>query len=260
MQVSDQGGISPEIGGLDTVRLSEEIKSMPPVSDQDHEDQTSLDIDNPERTMEVSVVDKLCKKCGATIQDGFRFCGSCGAPVEDNEEDPGTEVLAELVFIHPSGEEGERIPIESSDIILGRSSNLGILQSDPHLSPQHARFTFENGRLQCEDLNSFNGVFTRLNGETVIRHEGMFRIGQQLFIFELQSKRKPDYPTPQHQGVPFGSPINAIWGRLSSVCGPELYTDQWILKTPETYLGRNKVHSPSRMMSLFRYSLPPQVR
>ena len=31
-----------------------------------------------------------------------------------------------------------------------------------------------------------------------------------------------------------------IWGRLSSVCGPEVYTDQWILRTPEVYLGREQ--------------------
>ncbi|MGB0648038.1 MAG: FHA domain-containing protein [Bradymonadia bacterium] len=240
LQTSDGNGVSPNIGGLDTVRLSEEIKSMPPVSEHDNEDRTSLDLDNPERTMEVSVVDNPCKKCGAMVQDGFRFCGSCGHPIEENNGDSVNEVLAELVFIHPSGEEGERIPIESADIILGRSSGLGILQSDPHLSPQHARFTFENKRLYCEDLNSFNGIFTRLSGETIVRHGGMFRIGQQLFMFELQSSRTPDYVTTSNQGIPFGSPINAIWGRLSSVCGPDLYTDQWILKTPEVYLGREQ--------------------
>lgn len=240
IQASVNAGISPEIGGLDTLRLSEEIKSMPPVDELDNEDQTSLDIDSPEQTMEVSMLENPCKKCGAMIQEGFRFCGSCGSPIEQSADDSDSEFLAELVFIHPSGEEGERIPINTADMILGRSSALGILKSDPHLSPQHARFTFENDRLYCEDLNSFNGIFTRLVGETVVRHEGMFRIGQQLFMFELQSKRTPDYSTHSHQGPPFGSPINAIWGRLSSVFGPDLYADQWILKTPEVYLGREQ--------------------
>ena len=87
---------------------------------------------------------------------------------------------------------------------------------------------------------SFNGVFTRLKDETVLSHQGMFRIGQQLFLFEEQVERTPDMGFNQEQCTAFGSPLGTAWGRLSSVCGPTVYGDQWILKTPEIYLGREK--------------------
>jgi pSer/pThr/pTyr-binding forkhead associated (FHA) protein len=230
------------LGGLDTVRLSEEIKSVAP------EPKTPLSSDapktgSPETTMEVSTIETNCPSCGAIVMEGFRFCGSCGAPMKSREDSPGESApapLMELVFIHPSGEEGERLALHSTDVILGRSSESGLLKSDPHLSPEHARFTIEDGALYCEDLGSFNGVFTRLMSETVIEDGGMFRIGQQLFLFESQSKRTPDYTKDNMSCIPFGSPINEIWGRLSSVCGPQVYADQWILKTPEVYLGREQ--------------------
>ena len=224
------------LGGLDTVRLSTEVKSTP----TDIPKQKSAEVAaTPSQTAGVI----SCAQCGAEVTPGFRFCGTCGAPIETEttaSAEPQAASLGELVFIHPNGDEGERLPIRSTDIILGRDSEFGILQSDPHLSPKHARLVFQDDTLYCEDLDSFNGVFTRLMDETVLEHGGMFRIGQQLFLFEEQSARSPDYVPDNMSAIPFGSPIGSVWGRLSSVCGPEVFADQWILKTPEIYLGREK--------------------
>ena len=38
----------------------------------------------------------------------------------------------------------------------------------------------------------------------------------------------------------FGSSGEGSWGRLSSVCAPDVFSDQWMLSTPEIYLGREK--------------------
>lgn len=223
------------LGGADTIQVEESFKTSKAVS----KDQTEVEIPPAGPSSKIGI---KCLACGAHVVAGHRFCGTCGAPVSSPAapKPESSPLLAELVFIHPSGEDGERLSITEPDSILGRNSPFGLLQSDPHLSTQHARLLFQDHVLYCEDMESYNGVFTRLKDETVLEHGGMFRIGQQLFLFEEQAERTPDRKAGSDQCITFGSPLGSAWGRLSSVCGPKIYSDQWILKTPEIYLGREK--------------------
>ena len=110
------------IGGIDTVRVSEELKAVKP-------EPAPTDADASPNVGETTP----CPECVGPLV-GYRFCGSCGidksgtTTAEPTESDT-VSLLAELVFIHPSGEDGERLAITEKDTILGRESDFGLLQS-----------------------------------------------------------------------------------------------------------------------------------
>ena len=190
-----------------------------------------------------SNVQKFCLECGASLPPGYRFCGSCGTPIPEPKQSAINNepvLMGYLVFIHPNGEDGDRLPLEGEECVLGRDSTSELLKNDPHLSPKHVRIRREGERLVVSDLDSFNGVYMRLKKRVQLEHRTMFRIGQQLFLFEAQDQRQPDRPQTGEGVMVFGSSSEGSWGRLSSVCAPDVFSDQWMLSTPEIYLGREK--------------------
>jgi pSer/pThr/pTyr-binding forkhead associated (FHA) protein len=71
--------------------------------------------------------------------------------------------------------------------VIGRSSGDITFVEDPFLSPQHAKFTSQNGRLFVQDLGSANGVFIRIKKPTPIKDRMFILVGEQL----LRVDRKP---------------------------------------------------------------------
>ena len=243
-----EGDTNDEIEKLQ-VRAQEKVKfaTSDTVDGDSIFEQTGMDSDHTAVMTEApdmsGNVQKFCLECGAGLPPGYRFCGSCGTPIPEAKQPVANKavvLMGYLVFIHPNGEDGDRLPLEGKECVLGRDSTSELLKNDPHLSPRHVRIRREGDRLVVSDLDSFNGVYTRLKKRVQLKHGTMFRIGQQLFLFEAQDQRTPDRPQTGEGVMVFGSSGEGSWGRLSSVCAPNVFSDQWMLSTPEIYLGREK--------------------
>ncbi len=77
---------------------------------------------------------------------------------------------------------------EESAVWLGRGAFCKIRISDPQLSRRHCQFSFENGQLYVEDLESRNG--TKLNGELVrgkcpLKHGDHVTVGSHELVVDF---------------------------------------------------------------------------
>lgn len=63
-----------------------------------------------------------------------------------------------LEFIEPEQMRGERIAVTDA-LILGRGVECDLVVDDLYLSTRHARFSFDDGDLLVEDLDSTNGTY-----------------------------------------------------------------------------------------------------
>jgi pSer/pThr/pTyr-binding forkhead associated (FHA) protein len=82
--------------------------------------------------------------------------------------------------------------LRKAETILGRESGDIVFTDDPFLSRRHAvvRVHLPERSFTLADLGSSNGTFLRVHEEVRLRSGDQFRIGQQLFRFDLEP------PTP----------------------------------------------------------------
>ncbi len=71
---------------------------------------------------------------------------------------------------------GQKIPLYSNEIIIGRDANCDITLPGSHLSRQHAQLGIWGGQLHVKDLNSANGTF--INGRRIT--QGCAKPGDQI--------------------------------------------------------------------------------
>ncbi|MBN2529641.1 MAG: FHA domain-containing protein [Deltaproteobacteria bacterium] len=165
-----------------------------------------------------------CNNCGASIPQGFAFCGSCGAPIGGTPAQPqataapvsDSQQAACLILIQPDGSEGGIVEIPESDVAVGRDAG-GFFETDAYLSPRHAVFRAENAQIVVRDEISLNGVFKKImpNVPVEIKSGDVFRMGQELVLFEAIDKGA-DGPDGTKR---MGSPIEGLWGRISLIVG-----------------------------------------
>jgi pSer/pThr/pTyr-binding forkhead associated (FHA) protein len=84
--------------------------------------------------------------------------------------------------------------IRKSETVIGRESGDIVFSDDPFLSRRHAVVHVYLGptgdaprRYTLSDLGSSNGTFLQVRDEVRLRHGDQFRIGQQLFRFDLDA-------------------------------------------------------------------------
>ncbi len=81
--------------------------------------------------------------------------------------------------------QGARIPVREP-LIVGRAEGSGLRFADDRcVSPTHARFLVEEGRLIVEDMGAVNGVYVRVTEPTPLENRDRIRIGEHVFSFEL---------------------------------------------------------------------------
>jgi chromosome segregation ATPase len=66
---------------------------------------------------------------------------------------------ARLIYRGPDGLEGEVSLVEGTEVSIGRHPACTLTVAQPSVSRRHARFWFEGGAFQVEDLDSSNGTF-----------------------------------------------------------------------------------------------------
>lgn len=78
--------------------------------------------------------------------------------------------------------EGEKLPLETGRVVIGRDVSAGIQLDSPYVSRRHAELSYESGYWLIIDLYSKNGVFRNLSriqpGKQVpIQHRDQIQIG-----------------------------------------------------------------------------------
>ncbi|NOZ85124.1 MAG: FHA domain-containing protein [Deltaproteobacteria bacterium] len=191
---------------------------------------------------------RACPVCGNHVPEGFRFCGKCGAPINDAGTSPQAAPASEpagpmgyLVLIEPDGSEGGQYPLEQGETVCGRMEGKILFLEDEYLSPKHAVFTFENGKLVVQDAGSLNGIFFRIQGEVVIEQGDSFRIGKQFLKFEDLSRLEVvASPDEGDDTVLWGSPVGDMWGRVVQIIEGGHRGNVYLLNKDEVVLGREK--------------------
>ncbi|MBK8237868.1 MAG: FHA domain-containing protein [Deltaproteobacteria bacterium] len=89
-------------------------------------------------------------------------------------------VIPRLVVIKGEGGDGNTYHLQGTTTIIGRAEGEITFVEDPFLSPAHARFTSQNGRLFVQDMGSENGVFLRIKKPTPLRNGTYMLVGEQL--------------------------------------------------------------------------------
>ena len=162
------------------------------------------------------------------------------APPTSKRATPKTK--ARLVIILEDGTDGTALELTPPSTIIGRE---GVDISFPHddfLAKRHAEVKFADGAVFLNPLESTNGVFLQVHQEVELESGDVFRIGQQLLIFELLSAVAASLEVDPHgQAIPLGSPVpEGAWGRLGQLIAPETLGSVYLLGGSEVYLGRER--------------------
>ncbi len=197
----------------------------------------------------------LCQMCGNALHPDDLFCSVCGQRQgQDVKRGGGTVFMhvaspalsqkpkARLVLIKPDGSEGTVFSLTGEKTIIGREHGAIIFPKDPFISPQHAEITLIDGQLRLSDLNSQNGVYWKMTGETRIVPGTYFRIGRQLLRLEVPGDLQPLQPgtAPNDDSQFWGSPAPQIWARLVQILEGGKIGEIYLLSLAEVALGRDE--------------------
>jgi pSer/pThr/pTyr-binding forkhead associated (FHA) protein len=89
-------------------------------------------------------------------------------------------VVPRLVVIKGEGGDGATYHLRGTTTTIGRSAAEITFSEDPFLSPEHAKFSSQNGRLFVQDVGSANGVFLRIKKPTPLGDGAHLLVGEQL--------------------------------------------------------------------------------
>ncbi|MDP3275940.1 MAG: FHA domain-containing protein [Deltaproteobacteria bacterium] len=146
---------------------------------------------------------------------------------------------ARVVTILKDGSEGQVYRISGGATDFGRSEGNIVLADDPYLSPRHARISFRDGQYFLKDLDSVNGIFSRIRDAVRLTDGDVLLLGQQVLRFELLSEHEGSFGPISHYGVMvFGTPEQPRIARLVQVTTEGIPRDVFHLSREETVLGR----------------------
>ncbi len=133
---------------------------------------------------------RRCAKCDQVAPAQFRFCGRCGAALPLGSEGAlparAVEIPGQprLVHIRPDGTHGDAFVV-GERLVAGRATGDLSFAGDLWMSPRHATFRYDDGRLHVRDEASLNGVFLRLQGARRVPSGTRFLVGEQLLTVEV---------------------------------------------------------------------------
>jgi pSer/pThr/pTyr-binding forkhead associated (FHA) protein len=110
------------------------------------------------------------------------------------------QVTPRLVVIKGEGGDGVTYHLTGQTQTIGRNGGDIQFEDDVFLSPEHAKFTVQDGRMFVQDLDSTNGVFLRIKRPTPLDHKDLFLVGEQLL--QLDSEALSEYG-PNSDGTYF---------------------------------------------------------
>ncbi len=115
-----------------------------------------------------------------------------------------------MILMRDDGTEGGVLVIEGGPESIGRSHGPPF-DSDAYLDLDHAEFAATPQGLLINDLGSLNGIYIKLDGRSELQDRDMFRVGQELMLYEDLPE-----PAPTDDATEImGSPNPGYWGRVS---------------------------------------------
>jgi pSer/pThr/pTyr-binding forkhead associated (FHA) protein len=155
-----------------------------------------------------------------------RAAGAPGAPLRGG--------ALRLAAVRHDGLPGTVFPLPEGETVCGRSEGALRLSDDATVSPRHARFTLERGRLTVEDQGSVNGTYLRIQAPRRIAVGEEIRIGRQLLRLE------PLPPRPEERSVrSWGAPDPGYRMRLSQLLEGGGVGEVFPLHEGENTVGRD---------------------
>lgn len=141
---------------------------------------------------------------------------------------------AKLVMLGPDGQPvGERALTPGELLEVGRDVGPP-WDDDAYLDPHHAAISVTDDGLVVDDNDSLNGVFVKLSGRVEVQDGDLFRVGQELLLYEDLPE-----PTPTDDGTErMGSPNPGYWGRLSILVDPSAASTAFPIEGDGIMVGR----------------------
>ena len=102
---------------------------------------------------------------------------------------------AKLTLIRGDGEDGVSFTLAGQDHLAGRGEVPISFPEDPFLSPTHANFRYDAGKLVVRDEGSLNGIFVRITGKVDLAPGSTVLVGEQVLKVGLP-KTIDDVPDP----------------------------------------------------------------
>jgi pSer/pThr/pTyr-binding forkhead associated (FHA) protein len=155
---------------------------------------------------------------------------------------PAVGVRFEIVRVRSDGSLGKRYLLDHPGMIAGQKGEI-ILDDDPLVAPQHARFTQLGEDVYVEDLGSLQGAYLRLREPHRLKDGDLIQIGRQKLRFidhatgpSVRENASPDRTVVLDRSATLAAQL-ACLVRLNS---KDEETDRYELNRSETFFGRSK--------------------
>jgi pSer/pThr/pTyr-binding forkhead associated (FHA) protein len=110
-----------------------------------------------------------------------------------------------LVVLSQGKAEGQTIPVNLSQFIIGRDPQCQLRPASPVISKRHCAVLLKSGKVVVRDFDSTNGTFVNeepVKGEREIKDGDILKVGPLTFRVKLEGTVVPvDKPTPPPQPV-----------------------------------------------------------
>jgi hypothetical protein len=146
-----------------------------------------------------------------------------------------------LIQINDDSSEGTSYDITKKRTILGRSSGDITYPADTYLSPEHAAFQFSDDKMIVEDLDTFNGIFYKINERTELYDDAFILMGQQLLKFRTYTPEDLDIPLQEESEEIFnyyGASSKKIVALLIQIYSNRAEGNRYYITHDTVFIGR----------------------
>lgn len=145
----------------------------------------------------------FCGSCGSRTGEEDAFCATCGEPMHGGLDTPGMTVDTQprgitprvslngggprLSLLTDDGDVLREIPMEGTELVVGRTTGDVQFGDDDAVSPEHAVISWRDNSLHVRDLGSSNGSWLYILAPHTLTDGDVLLIGSQVIRFRKLS-------------------------------------------------------------------------